>query len=441
MHKPQHSLSCSNIAEPRRKSRDWDSEGVDFDKRSPTPFQQRSPRHHSHYQHGHSHSKSHHSPHHHPHGSEHGPRFSQLHRGQSRSEEGLLQGHDSDGEHSGWDRHPHMEHGNLYKTSSLGRSLAFSDDAEVVAGARVPKKAVSSIQLPSKGILKNKDSGSAASQRANFRKAKSMEVLSNREQAAKPAGGGPVGTTKQNNMEDFVKTKLQFSAFLDEITRQVISPSRLNSLGVTPGSSPTAPRSPHLERKEPPGGGKREEEGGAPQSKQRPAKTVDQSPAKSGADLQTHARRDSNIGKHQPNADSPSRSAGHHQYGNHKKRYSLGEVQGGGGDRQHQGKHNQRLTDGTSTSPETIPHESRHHHSKQQGSGRHGGHNLSHHHHGDYKGSPPPPGQIPGPDSESPSSKSSSASHSSGHGDRHKHPSQRRHSKSHRVSVSHVMFT
>ncbi|XP_048087933.1 knob-associated histidine-rich protein [Alosa alosa] len=443
MHKPQHSLSCSNIAEPRRKSRDWDSEGVEYDLRSPTPFQQCSPHHKPHYQHSHPHPKSQHS-HYHPHGSEHGPKLSKLHRGQSKSEEGLLQGNDSDDGHGGWDRHPHMEHGNLYKTASLGRSLAFSDDAEVGAGARAtPKKAVSHMQLPSKGILKNKDGGSAASQRANFRKAKSMEVLSNREQAAKQSGGGPLGTPKQNDVEvireNFVKTKLQFSAFLDEITRQVISPSRLNTLGVTPGSSPTSPRSPHQERKEPPGGGKKEEEGSRmQQSKQRMAKTVNQSPAKSGnPDPQSHARRDSHSGKHQPNLGSPTRSAGHQQYGNNKKRYSVGEVQGVTEDKQHQGKYNQRLTDGTSTSSETISHESKHHHFKQHGDGHHGSHNPSLRHHGDHRGSPPPPGHTAGPDYESPSSKSSSASHSSGHGDRQKHPGHRRHSKS-RDSVSSV---
>ncbi|XP_031442770.1 transcription initiation factor TFIID subunit 1 isoform X2 [Clupea harengus] len=467
MNKPQHSLSCSNIAEPRRKSRDWDSEDVEYKLRSATPFQQRSPHHQSHNQHSHPHSQSQHSRQH-PHGSEHGPRFSKLHRGQSKSEEGLLQGIDSDGEQDGWDRHPHMEHGNLYKTASLGRSLAFSDDAKV--GARVPpKKAVSTIQLPSKGILKNKDGGSAARQQANFRKAKSMEVLSHREQAAKPGGVGTLATPKPNDPQamknNFVKTKLQFSAFLDEITRQVISPSSLNILGVAPGSSPASPRSPHQERKEPPGGVKKEEDEGTQQPKQHSAKTVNQSPAKSGAvsQPQSHSRRDSYPGKQHPNPGSPTRSAGHHQHGSHKKRYSIGEVQGAAGDKQHQGRYNQMATDGTSTSSETILQESKHHRSKQHGNGRRSSsHSQSQHPHGDHRGSPPPPGHILGPDYESPSSKSSTASQSSGHGDMHTHPDHRnhgdmhthpdhrnhgdmhthpdhrRHSKSHRDSVSSV---
>lgn len=153
--------------------------------------------------------------------------FSSLDKGHSKSDEGLLQGNESDvgGKHS---RIPHMTYGSLYKTSSLNRSLAFSEEDIVLGVARSPKRAVSSSQLPSKGILKNKEPYS------DIRKAKSMEVLSSR-QGHDPNGHKGKGIT-QVEMEqaraNFVQGKLQFSAFLDEITKQVISPSDLTMLGV-----------------------------------------------------------------------------------------------------------------------------------------------------------------------------------------------------------------
>lgn len=153
--------------------------------------------------------------------------FSSLDKGHSRSDEGLLQANESDlgGKHS---RKPHMAYGSLYKTSSLNRSLAFSEENIVLGVSRSPKRAVSSSQLPSKGILKNKEPYS------DIRKAKSMEVLSSR-QGQDPNGQKGKGIT-QVEMEqaraNFVQGKLQFSAFLDEITKQVISPSDLTMLGV-----------------------------------------------------------------------------------------------------------------------------------------------------------------------------------------------------------------
>lgn len=163
--------------------------------------------------------------------------FSSLDKGHSRSEEGLLKGNESDlGEkHS---RIPHMTYGSLYKTSSLNRSLAFSEEDIVLGVSRSPKRAVSSSQLPSKGILKNKEPNS------DIRKAKSMEVLSSR-QGHDPKGQKGKGITQieiEQARANFVQGKLQFSAFLDEITKQVISPSDLTMLGVN--DSQTARKAP-----------------------------------------------------------------------------------------------------------------------------------------------------------------------------------------------------
>lgn len=151
------------------------------------------------------------------------PDFSTLHRGHSRSEEGLLQGNEG----SEQPAVPCKDYGSLYKTFSLNRNLAFSEDDTVLG---VPKRAISSIQLPTKGILKNKDHNS------DIRKSKSMEVLSPRDtQVNDPNGQKGKGATQaeiERARANFVEGKLQFSAFLNEITKQVMRPSELSILGV-----------------------------------------------------------------------------------------------------------------------------------------------------------------------------------------------------------------
>ncbi|XP_028816283.1 uncharacterized protein LOC114768263 [Denticeps clupeoides] len=418
--KPQYSFSCSNIPEAGRKFQDEDSEDVDFDLRSPTPFYQRSQQHQQQSQQCHQ-------------GSERAPRFSKLHRGHSRSEEGLLQ--EGARVQGGRERKAHVEHGHLYKTASLGRSLAFSDDAEIALGVGKPKKAVSSIQLPSKGILKNKDGGLAANQRPNFRKAKSMEVLSTRVQVTGPGGGGAPGPLKSGGVEarreNIVKEKIQFSAFLDEITRQVISPSRLNSFGVTSG--PPLPKS-HEEQKDPLGGMKKKDEDGPQAAKPQPRRPSNPSPA---ADL--HLRRGSHPGKLLPDnrrTDSPNNlsNSRHKRRSSQDMHHSVEEGMGCRRDTKHRARYSQLVTDGTSTSPEPVLSESKRHHPRQRGGSR--GSSSFHHPRGDHQGSPPPPGHTAGPECESPSSKSSTASPSSEQGDGKKYSGQRRHSKQHRDSVS-----
>ncbi|KAL4622974.1 hypothetical protein GN956_G19978 [Arapaima gigas] len=169
--------------------------------------------------------------------------FPKLQRGQSKSEERLLRD-DASGDAGS----PRRGHSPLYKSASLGRSLAFSDSAEILLGSRTRKKSVSSVQLPSKGILKNKQGqGPGAAGTGNVRKAKSMEVLS-----AHVEWTGPLPEAVNARQEDrdlnkrkeaarrsLFEEKLQFSAFLNEITRRVISPLRLSSLGVTDACEPS----------------------------------------------------------------------------------------------------------------------------------------------------------------------------------------------------------
>lgn len=389
LHKPQYSLSCSNISEVQKKSHDRESEDFVFD--------------HSDQRHRYSLENADKLlP-----GSQDGHRMAKLSRGHSKSEEGLLQNKQ---DCFSAESH-HMDHGPLYKTASLGQSLGFSGD-NALGGRGVPKKAVSTIQLPSKGILKNKDEGQKGS---NFRKAKSMEVLSTRVQVTE--------TTKQITMEaardHFVKGKLQFSAFLDEITRQVISPGALSSFGV---ATPTPPKSPNEERINRSG----KQESVVPPPKQQPIRTErpDSGKTDSSSHSRSHKRPSKNHQDHYHNRSQtspPPPPPPRHS--------SKAEKQGAPSGKQHQRQYTQMLTDGTSTSPESIHRHLSKHKVRHQSS------------HGPFrplikeeKGSPPPL-RAPGQESESQSSKSSTSA-SSEKSDRPKHTGHRRQSKPHRVSSS-----
>lgn len=196
--RPQHSLSCSNILDVRRDYQENDQD-------EPIVFATVKHGPNSNLLHRTNGSSQHNS-----------NRVSSLDRGHSRSEEGLLQGNKTGPR--GDSRVSHIN-GLLYKTASLNRSLAFSEEDILLGVSRGPKRAVSSSQLPSKGILKNKEPST------DIRKTKSMEVLT-------PKGKGDTQGEIQQVRSEFVQAKLQFSAFLDEITKQVMSPSDLTVFGV-----------------------------------------------------------------------------------------------------------------------------------------------------------------------------------------------------------------
>lgn len=348
---PQHSLSCSNIADVRRGFREDDgSEPIVFATikhgKNASVFSEL---------HGSSKKRGKHV-------------FSSLHRGHSRSE-GLLQGNESDlgGKQS---RVPQMNYGSLYKTTSLNRSLAFSEEDILLGVSRGPKRAVSSSQLPSKGILKNKEPHS------DIRKAKSMEVLSPRvSKGQDPSGQKGKGITQaeiERARANFVQGKLQFSAFLDEITKQVISPSDLTILGVnnnkaagkTPAPAqkpgPVKPQLPPKKHRESSG----EDREQLPNQHSRQEKAARSSSRKhsdcSNPDkLMSHATKNhhgSPLSHHSPRHNT-------HCGSNHKDRRPSPTGGSVSGDRYVRcGPH---LTDGTSTSPEPSQHK-RHHHRKQQ---------------------------------------------------------------------------
>ncbi|XP_052006151.1 uncharacterized protein LOC127660109 [Xyrauchen texanus] len=301
-----------------------------------------------------------------------------------------------------------MNHSALYKTASLGQSLNIENTQR---GRRGPKKAASSIHLPSKGILKNKDEGQKA---GNFRKARSLEVLSTRVQVKE--------TSKQSSMEaarnSFVKGKLQFSAFLNEITKQVISPSTLNSLGVT---TQTPQKSPNEECKQYSSRQKRDSV--MPQRKQQSIRAKKPDSGKTGSDFSSHPRlKKSHPGQHQTqNFSSPPAPP------------SKTERQGATSDNQHHRQYSQLLTDGTSTSLEPIQRHLSKHKGRHQSS-----HGPSRHLHTkqEHKGSSPPL-RATGLDSEFPSCKSST-SPSAEKSERPKHTEHRRHSEPHKDPVSAV---
>nr|XP_046267437.1 uncharacterized protein DDB_G0271670 [Scatophagus argus] len=77
----------------------------------------------------------------------------------------------------------------------------------------------------------------------SFRKAKSLEALTGPNE--REWHGNEEGNEKERRkgeaMKNLIKEKQKFSAFLNEITRQVLSPMRLTTLGVTDAQRPSSP--------------------------------------------------------------------------------------------------------------------------------------------------------------------------------------------------------
>ncbi|XP_019725492.1 uncharacterized protein LOC109515867 [Hippocampus comes] len=353
--RPQHSLSCSNIADVRRAFQEDDrSEPIVFATvtHGGNGNGVGGPVHSSTQQRG-------------------TAVFSSLDRNQSRSEEGLQKGNEG---HEGRKQYKAPYSGALRKTSSLNRSLTFSDEDLLVRDSRGPKRAVSSSQLPGKGILKNK------TPHTDIRKAKSMEVISPRvpkQQDPSPSGQKEKGTA-QAEMEqartNFVQGKLQFSAFLDEITKQVISPSYLTILGVNNSKvtnktsapvqtlDPVKPELPPKKHRKISG----EEKEHYPNQhgrQDKSARSVSRKDSGSKPDkLISYAARN-HQGSPPPHhyAYSSSRNA-HHGKSHKDKRLS---PIGGSLTEDRYGRCGSQLTDGTSTSPELSQPKLRHHYKQQ----------------------------------------------------------------------------
>ncbi|KAM4621821.1 uncharacterized protein ACJ7VT_006113 [Polymixia lowei] len=415
--RPQHSLSCSNIVEVRGGFREDDgSEPIVF-----ATIKHGQPDSAYSQVRGRSQQKER-------------PRFSSLHRGHSRSYEGPLQTNDI--EHGGGERRaPRLDHGPLYKTASLSRSLAFSEENILLGASGGPKRAVSSSQLPGKGILKNKEPS------PDIRKAKSMEVLSPR--VAKGQGqseGKGKGVTQaeiEKAKDNFVQGKLQFSAFLDEITKQVISPSHLSILGVNnlkatgktsapaQASGPAKPQLPPKKHKES-SGEEREQQPIQHSTQEKPARSNPHSNHRKHSDHSNPDKLISYAARNHSNSPPPihhPQSTSHHPHpgGSQKdRRPSPTETHVA---RDRCSRYGPYLTDGTSTSPEPIMPKQRHHHKHRpaasQGLPQHAQHfpqTSPHQGHPDpgQQGavhSPSPPALVsrPGPEVESPSSKSDSS--------------------------------
>ncbi|XP_077465766.1 uncharacterized protein LOC144082459 [Stigmatopora argus] len=339
--RPLHSLSCSNIADVRR---DFRADAID----EPIVFAA--------VTHG-GPSRG---------GAAQPPKraiFSSLNRSHSRSETGLLKGADC---HHG-PKQPPNNGGQLYKTASLNRSLAFSDE-DLLGRARGPRRAVSSIQLPGKGILKNKEAD------ADIRKAKSMEVISPRlPRGQDPSGqkGKEVHQVKAVQAKaDFFQGKIQFSAFLDEITKQVISPSYLTLLGVNeeaPGKPCAPTQTPDPVKPELPPKKHRKNSGSDREScrKQQQDKTLCGVSRKhsggSPSDKLASYAAGKNQGSPPPHQSDPNRNANR---GRSRKGKRLSPI-GGSLPENRYGRRGSHLTDGTSTSPE-LSHGKLRHHRKQQ---------------------------------------------------------------------------
>ncbi|XP_077589466.1 uncharacterized protein LOC144207703 [Stigmatopora nigra] len=343
--RPQHSLSCSNIADVQREFR---ADAID----EPIVFAA--------VTHG-GPSRG---------GAAPPPKraiFSSLNRSHSRSETGLLKG--ADGHHG--PKQPANNGGQLYKTASLNRSLAFSDE-DLLGNARGPRRAVSSIQLPGKGILKHKEAN------VDIRKAKSMEVISPR----LPRGHNPSGQKGKEVHQakvaqakaDFFQGKIQFSAFLDEITKQVISPSYLTLLGVNdeaPGKPCAPTQTPELVKPELPPKKHRKNSGSEREScrKEQDKTLCGVSPKHSLSDKLASYGARKYQGSPPPHQSDPNRNANR---GRSRKGKRLSPI-GGSLPENRYGRRGSHLTDGTSTSPE-LSHGKLRHHRKQQSQALSGSH-------------------------------------------------------------------
>ncbi|KAM6923434.1 uncharacterized protein FYW49_005865 [Xenentodon cancila] len=340
--RPPHSLSCSNIPDVRRAFREDDSSG---------PIVFATIKHNKKGNVGRIHDSSQ---------LNRKSDFSALNRGHSRSDEGLLQC-DEDGSQS------EESHNNLYKTSSLNRSLAFSEEDILLGVPRGPKRAVSSSQLPSKGILKNKENHS------DVRKAKSMEVLSPRvtkgEGQSGQKGKGITQAEIEQARTNFVEGKLQFSAFLDEITKQVMSPSYLTILGVNNDKSPektsslgsiSDPVKPQLPPKKHRGG----RGGEMKQALTQPSKHVKAcSSSQKHSDCSNPENLISYAARNHQGSPPPGQYSHSASHGRKERRPSPigGSMLG-----ERYGRYGSHLTDGTSTSPEPSQPKQRHHRKHNQ---------------------------------------------------------------------------
>lgn len=377
--------------------------------------------------------------------------FSALDRGHSRSDEAFFQSNDSGGR----EQSKQNNYGPLYKSASLNRCLAFSEENILLGVSGAPKRAVSSNQLPSKGILKKKETDT------DIRKTKSMEVLSPRVAKEQRPGQKGKEITQANTEQaraNFLQEKLQFSAFLDEITKSVISPSYLTSLGVNnnktpaktsasaPTSNPVKPQLPPKKNRKAP----EEKTGQHPKLASRQEKAPFSSSRKhsvcSNPDKLISCAMRNHHGSPPPRHHPHSASQSPQHGSNRKDRRPTSADRFGRG-----GPH---LTDETSTSPETSQskqlHHHHHHHQKQQ----HSQHPHNQHFHqqsyldsGHQEPSNSPPtsaqGAEAGVGSESSSTKSDSSrardtastatSHSSDQSGRHQ-PQHAGHSQQHRVS-------
>ncbi|XP_074529536.1 uncharacterized protein LOC141793082 [Halichoeres trimaculatus] len=343
-------------------------------------------------------------------------------------------------------------YGTLYKTASLNRNLAFSDEDILLGVSCGPKRAVSTCQLPSKGILKNK------MPQNDIRKAKSMEVLSPRvSKGQDPSGQKGKGITQveiERARANFVQGKLQFSAFLDEITKQVISPSDLNILGLnknrSTGKTPAAAQKPDPVKPQLPP--KKHKVSSGDERVQRPKQhsrqeKVAHSSSHKNADCSSADKLISYAAKKHhgsPPPDHYPNSPGHKAHHGSSRKDRRVSPTGGSLSEDKYSQSGPPLTDGTSTSPEPVQPKQRHHRNKQTTAfhGKQTQHFSQHQpqpmHSGPVHKGPTSPspssvkGVEPGLGSESSSSKSDSSrsrdtastatSHNSGQSGRHHSP-------------------
>lgn len=315
--RPLHSLSCSNIHEARRLYQ------LD-DVTNPIVFASV-----KHGSNGNVYSETHRA-------KNKGKQvFASLDRSHSRSDDGIVKRNER-----------------KVVESHLNRSLCFSEEDIMLGVSKGPKRTVSSVQLPSKGILKNKES------QTDIRKAKSMEVLSSRVTKEQSLAGqkekGPSQDDLQKARENFVQEKLKFSAFLDEITKQVMSPCDLKTLGLNTNKTAGLILNEEKEIPKPQLPPKKHRkncaEGKEQKHKSKQAKLTSHNPRQQSDPCKFDKPGSYTVRNHH---GSPPPHNTHHKSFRKERRPPPSEVLG-------YGRSGVHLTDGTSTSPELIQPKQRH---------------------------------------------------------------------------------
>ncbi|XP_068600485.1 uncharacterized G-patch domain protein DDB_G0278987-like [Brachionichthys hirsutus] len=149
------------------------------------------------------------------------------------------------------DRYPPKKHQHSRSCTDISKHRYFEEGDE--AAPLIDKscctkkecgKCMSALSCTTRGTMKNtKRERRGSGNNGRVRKAKSMEALTGPKERKLHGKEDEKEQERRKGeaMKNLMKEKTKFSAFLNEITRQVLSPMRLSTLGVTEAQRPCSP--------------------------------------------------------------------------------------------------------------------------------------------------------------------------------------------------------